>query len=207
TTQFPYKLFWWESPDGSRILTYFPHDYVNDIDPVRISQDVAEYVPKTGIPEILHLYGIGDHGGGPTRSMLDSALRWQDRPNSFPKLTFGTVQSFFDDVEKQLPQASVPVWDNELYLQYHRGVLTTQSETKKRIRQSEELLLNAEKFSSLAMLHGMTYPQEELNNDWKKVLFDQFHDVMPGSGIAINYVDAARDQAVVGLSGKKILSG
>jgi len=206
TTQFPYKLFWWESPDGSRILTYFPHDYVNDIDPVRISQDVAEYVPKTGIPEILHLYGIGDHGGGPTRSMLDSALRWQDRPNSFPKLTFGTVQSFFDDVEKQLPQASVPVWNNELYLQYHRGVLTTQSETKKRIRQSEELLLNAEKFSSLAMLHGLTYPQEELNNDWKKVLFDQFHDVMPGSGIAINYVDAARDLAVVGLSGNKILS-
>jgi alpha-mannosidase len=206
TTQFPYKLFWWESPDGSRILTYFPHDYVNDIDPVRISQDVAEYVPKTGIPEILHLYGIGDHGGGPTRSMLDSALRWQDRPNSFPKLTFGTVQSFFDDVEKQLPQASVPVWNNELYLQYHRGVLTTQSETKRRIRQSEELLLNAEKFSSLAMLHGMTYPQEELNNDWKKVLFDQFHDVMPGSGIAINYVDVARDLAGVGLSANKILS-
>jgi alpha-mannosidase len=207
TTKFPYKLFWWESPDGSRVLTYFPHDYVNDIDPVRISQDVAEYVPKTGLPEILHLYGIGDHGGGPTRTMLDSASRWQNRPNSFPKLTFGTAQSFFDDVEKNAAHLEIPVWNNELYLQYHRGVLTTQSETKKRIRQSEELLLNAEKFSSLAMLDGQPYPQQELENDWKKVLFDQFHDIMPGSGIAINYVDAARDLGVVGLSGNKILSG
>jgi alpha-mannosidase len=207
TTKIPYKLFWWESPDGSRILTYFPHDYVNEIDPVRISQDVAEYVPKTGLPEILHLYGIGDHGGGPTRTMLDSATRWQSRPNSFPKLTFSTAQSFFDDVEKSLAQLKIPVWNNELYFQYHRGVMTTQSETKKRIRQSEELLLNAEKFSSLAMLDGQPYAQEELQNDWKKVLFDQFHDIMPGSGIAINYVDAARDLGVVGLSGNKILSG
>ncbi len=164
---------------------------------------MAEYAPKTGMHEILHLYGIGDHGGGPTRAMLDSAHRWQDRPNSFPKLTFSTAQSFFDDVEKNLPNLNVPVWNNELYLQYHRGVMTTQSETKKRIRQSEELLLNAEKFSSLAMLHGLPYPQEELNDDWKKVLFDQFHDIMPGSGIAINYVDAARDLGVVKLSGNK----
>jgi alpha-mannosidase len=206
TTKFPYKLFWWQSPDGSRILTYFPHDYVNDIDPLRISQDVAEYVPKTGMPEILHLFGIGDHGGGPTRTMLDSAMRWQSRPNVFPKLTFGTAQSFFDDIEKNLARLNMPVWNNELYFQYHRGVMTTQSETKKRIRQSEELLLSAEKFSSLAMLDGLPYPQEELNNDWKKVLFDQFHDIMPGSGIAINYVDAARDLGVVGLSGNKILS-
>jgi alpha-mannosidase len=160
TTKIPYKLFWWESPDGSRLLTYFPHDYVNQIQPQRISEDVAEYVPKTGLPEILHLYGIGDHGGGPTRTMLDSARRWQDGQNIFPQLTFGTAQSFFDDVEKNMEHLKIPVWNNELYFQYHRGVMTTQSETKKRIRQSEELLLNAEKFSSLALLDGQPYPQE-----------------------------------------------
>ena len=205
TTKFPYKLFWWEAPDGSRILTYFPHDYVSEIEPVRVSEDVAAYVPKTGLPEIMHLYGIGDHGGGPTRTMLDSAQRWQNGRNIFPKLTFGTAQSFFNAVENNLAHLKIPVWNNELYFQYHRGVMTTQSETKKRIRQSEELLLNAEKFSSLAMLDGQPYAQEEFENDWKKVLFHQFHDFMPGSGIAINYVDAARDLGVVALSGNKIL--
>jgi len=205
TTKFPYKLFWWGSPDGSRILTYFPHNYTNEIEPVRISEDVAEYVPKTGLPEIMHLFGIGDHGGGPTRTMLDSAGRWQNGQNIFPQLTFGTAQSFFDDVAKNLAHLKIPVLNNELYFQHHRGVMTTQSETKKKIRQSEELLLNAEKFSSLAMLDGQPYAQEELENDWKKVLFDQFHDIMPGSGIAINYVDAARDLGGVGLSGNKIL--
>jgi alpha-mannosidase len=205
TTKFPYKLFWWQSPDGSRVLTYFPNPLGNDIGPVRISENVAEYVPKMGLPEIMHLYGIGDHGGGPTRTMLDSAQRWQNGRNIFPKFTFSTAQSFFDDVEKNVAHLKIPVWDNELYFQFHRGVMTTQSETKKRIRQSEELLLNAEKFSSLAMLDGQPYAQEELENDWKKVLFDQFHDIMPGSGIAINYVDAARDLGVVRLSGNKIL--
>ena len=206
TTKFPYKLFWWQSPDGSRILTYFPHDYVNGIDPAHGSEDLAEYVTKTGMPELLQLYGIGDHGGGPTRTMLDSARRWQEGSNTYPKFTYSTAQSYFDDVEKKMGDLKIPVWNNELYFQYHRGVMTTQSETKRRIRRSEELLLNAEKFSSLAMLDGQAYPQEELNNDWKKVLFDQFHDIMPGSGIAINYVDAARDLGVVGLSGNKILS-
>jgi alpha-mannosidase len=207
TTKFPYKLFWWQSPDGSRVLTYFPHDYVNGIDPVHGTEDLAEYVNKTGMPELLQLYGIGDHGGGPTRTMLDSAVRWQNGSNVYPKLTFSSAQSYFDDVERKMGDIKIPVWNNELYFQYHRGVMTTQSETKKRIRNSEELLLNAEKFSSLAMLDGQAYPQEELTNDWKKVLFDQFHDIMPGSGIAINYVDAARDLGVVALSGNKILSG
>lgn len=206
TTKFPYKLLWWESPDGSRILTYFPHDYVNVIDPVRISEDVADAVPKTGLSEILHLYGVGDHGGGPTRTMLDAAVRWQTGQNVFPKLEFSTAQAFFDDVSKNLGHLKIPVWNNELYLEYHRGVQTTQSETKKRIRQNEELLLNAEKFSSLALLDGQPYPHQEFEDNWKKVLFDQFHDIMPGSGIAINYVDVAREQSVVRLWGEKNLA-
>ncbi|PYX90054.1 MAG: hypothetical protein DMG67_13640 [Acidobacteria bacterium] len=98
-----------------------------------------------------------------------------------------------------------PVWNDELYLEYHRGCYTTQAETKKLIRQSEELLQNAEKFASLSFLEKHSYPQSEFEESWKKVLFDHFHDIMPGSGVAVNYVDAARNLREVELQGEKAL--
>jgi alpha-mannosidase len=211
TTKFPYKLFWWESPDGSRVLSYFPHaagshmDHIH-LDRGRISYAMADDHQQAGLSEIILFYGVGDHGGGPTRTLLDSALRWQNSPNIFPKLTFSTAQSFFDDVIKNQDSLEIPVWKNELYLQMHRGVYTSQAETKKHMRRSEELLLNAEKFSSLAMLEGQPYPQPQFEEDWQKVLFNQFHDILPGSSIAINYVDAARAFKEVSLSGHQILS-
>ncbi len=206
TTKFPHKLFWWEAPDGSRVLTYFPHDYVNPIEPVSMARDLAEQLPKTKSPELMHLYGIGDHGGGPTREMLDVARRWQSPDALYPQLRFSTAQSFFDDISKKLDTLTVPVWKNELYLEYHRGTYTTQAKTKQNNRGSETLMLNAEKFSSLVLLLGRAYPQTELNDAWRKVLFNQFHDILPGSGIAPVYVDAARDQAEVRRSAGGILS-
>ena len=77
--------------------------------------------------------------------------------------------------------------------QYHRGVFTTQAETKRRIRRAEENVLNAEKFASLASLYGRAYPQDVMELNWKNLLFDHFHDIMPGSGIAVNYLDAKRN--------------
>ena len=193
TTKFPYKLFWWESPDGTRILTYFPHDYVNFLEPVRMASDLAMYAPAMGYPEMMHLYGVGDHGGGPTRTMIDRAHRWEQPNAIFPKIFFGKAKDYFDGINQALPKLNVPVWKDELYFEYHRGVQTTQAETKRRIRRDEEAMLNAEKASSIAMLWGRPYPQQQLNDAWKKVLFDQFHDIMPGSGIAVNYLDAQRD--------------
>src|SRR5664279_2941136 len=78
TNQLPFRLFWWQSPDGSKVLTYFPTDYVHDnVNPTRISADFAESAQRNpGTTEMLDLYGIGDHGGGPTRDMLDQADHW-----------------------------------------------------------------------------------------------------------------------------------
>ncbi len=216
TTKFPYKLFWWEAPDGSRLLTYFPHDYANPIEPVRMAGDVAMYAPpmwkldagknlaKPGELEMMYLFGVGDHGGGPTRLDLDTAAEWEKPGVVFPNIKFGTAGEFFRDIDKRLPELKVPTWDSELYLEYHRGVQTTQSEEKRRNRQSEVLMLNAEKLASIDSLFGAAYPHPLFDTAWKKVLFNQFHDILPGSGIAVNYVDAARKYEEVKLIGHKI---
>ena len=197
-TTFPYKLFWWQAPDGSRLLTYFPHDYAGGIDAEPLATDLSIWMPSiygsrlTDSPEMMHLYGVGDHGGGPTRVMLDHADQLRAPETVYPKLQFSFARDFFNDLEKKMPTMQVPTWNGELYFQYHRGVFTTQAETKRRIRRSEENVLNAEKFASLASLYGKPYP-DNMEQIWKNLLFDHFHDIMPGSGIAVNYLDAKRN--------------
>src|ERR1700691_1212585 len=223
TNQLPLKLFWWQSPDGSRVLSYFPHDYVNEIDPVDMAKAFAHArQDNPGTTEMMHLYGIGDHGGGPTRAMLDSGDRWLAPDKAYAQLHFGDAQGFFSAVEKELDTAhvpvwnyktlaagdtklppppaglwSLPVWNDELYLEFHRGVMTTQAAHKRNTRESEEEMLNAEKWSSIAWLSGAPYPAPQLNEAWKKVLFNQFHDLAAGSGIGVIYKDAQRDYDMV----------
>ena len=193
------NLFWWQSPDGSRVLTYFPHDYANDTDAVRMATDLATNIRQVGpqYDELMHLYGVGDHGGGPTRAMIDNAHRWEAKGAVYPRVFFGTAQGFFDHLDKQVAALDLPVVNNELYFEYHRGVTTSQAETKRGNRRSEELVLNAEKYAALAHLYGEPYDSATLESAWKKVLFNQFHDIAAGSGINVLYKDAARDYAAV----------
>jgi alpha-mannosidase len=228
TNQLPFKLFWWESPDGSKVLSYFPHDYANDnLSPIRLSHDTVQARDRApGMTEIMDLYGIGDHGGGPTRAILDEGFHWADPstpPKVVPKMQFGIAQTFFSDAEKQIAdqsptwnyqsiakgytpppavdgKTSIPTWDTEMYLEYHRGVFTTQANHKRNMRNSEEEVLNAEKYASLAWLDGRPYPGSQLTEDWKKVLFNQFHDLAAGSGIAVIYKDAQTDYDWVRMS-------
>ncbi len=219
TNQLPLKLFWWQSPDGSKVLTYFPHDYANDnLDVTRLSKDLSIARGRNpGLTEIMDLYGVGDHGGGPTRGMLDEGEDWMKSDKIVPAEQFGTAQPFFTKVEGEVAQnsptwnyaslakgdaklpepaagqVSVPTWKDELYLEFHRGVFTTQADHKRNMRDSEEWVLNAEKYASLAWLDGQEYPATELTDAWKHVLFNQFHDLAAGSGIGIIYKDAQRD--------------
>jgi alpha-mannosidase len=212
-TKFPYRLFWWEAPDGSRLLTYFPHEYANDFNPEQMTQDLSLYAPLiygnkvTDSPQMLYLYGIGDHGGGPTRTMLDRADRLRDPNTVFPQVEFSTAKEFFADLKKELPKLKVPTWKDELYFEYHRGVYTSQADTKQRIRHDEELMLDAEKYAALASLFGHAYAQDQFELAWKNLLFDHFHDVMPGSGIAVNYLDAKRNLEEVARSAKEVTDG
>jgi len=236
TNQLPFKLFWWESPDGSKVLAYFPHDYVNTtLNPVRLSYDLRTARDRApGMTELLDLYGVGDHGGGPTRAILDEGMHWAEPSMPLhvtPKYEFGTAQTFFSSVEKQIApaspewnyqsiakgykapdeaagQVSIPTWKSELYFEYHRGVFTTQANHKHNMRTAEEEVLNAEKYSSLAwVLGGRAYPADELTEDWKKVLFNQFHDLAAGSGIGVIYKDAQKDYDVVRWSTNEISAG
>ena len=219
TNQLPFKLFWWESPDGSKVLTYFPHDYANDnLNPVRLTDDLALARAKApGMTEIMDLYGIGDHGGGPTRAILDEGVHWAQPDKVMPKMQFGTAQSYFTSVEKKIApdspvwdyssiakgykppadpgngEVAIPTWKSEMYFEYHRGVMTTQANHKRNIRNSEEEAINAEKLASLAWLDGKKYPGEELTEDWKKITFNDFHDLAAGSGIGIIYKEAQKD--------------
>jgi alpha-mannosidase len=232
TNQLPFKLFWWESPDGSKVLSYFPHDYGNnDLNPVRLSEDLATARTKaTGETELMDLYGVGDHGGGPTRAVLDEGVHWAGPGHVTPKMEFGTAQTFFTSIEKQIAPDSpewnyqsiakgytappavagkvdIPTWKSELYFEYHRGVMTTQANHKRNMRDAEVQVLDAEKWASLAWLDGRAYPGNELTEDWKKVLFNQFHDLAAGSGIGVIYKDAQKDYDVVRWSTNEIGAG
>jgi len=203
-TKFPYRLFWWQAPDGSRVLTYFPSNYANQIDPQKMARDAATYGPMmwkynggtnsapAGALDMMYLYGVGDHGGGPTRVDLDTALHWQKGDLVYPQINFSTATQYFADLEKNKSELRIPTWDGELYFQYHRGVQTTQAEEKQLNRLNEDGILNAEKLASINMLFLGQNPPPQLDEAWKNVLFNQFHDILPGSGIHINYVDAAR---------------
>jgi len=219
TNQLPFKLFWWESPDGSKVLTYFPHDYANDnLNPVRLAYDLSQARERApGMMEMMDLYGIGDHGGGPTRAILDEGTHWMQPDKVIPKSNFGTAQSYFTGIEGKLAADSpvwdyesiakgykppptpsegllaIPTWKSEMYFEYHRGVMTTQANHKRNMRDSEEQAINAEKLASLAWLAGKSYPGEALTEAWKKITFNDFHDLAAGSGIGIIYKEAQKD--------------
>ena len=146
TNVFPYRVFWWDSPDGSRILSYFPFDYVNEISsPYQLVDWLRQFEANTGFKEMLMLFGVGDHGGGPTDEMLDRIERLK-HATIYPKIQYGTATRYLDWLKSQ-DLSKLPVWDDELYLEYHRGTYTTHAAMKKFNRTSEVLLTNAEKSS------------------------------------------------------------
>jgi alpha-mannosidase len=194
TNKFPYQIFWWEGVDGSRIFTYFSNELGQGLEPVAIAKYLATQEEKHHISETAWLYGVGDHGGGPTADMLNLGREWADSPLFF-QMQPSTLENFLVNLKKKLP-ADIPIWQDELYLEFHRGTFTTKADQKRQNRQMEVLLGNAEKFSAIAyLINQIPYPQAELETAWQGLLLNQFHDILPGTSIPEVFTDADRTWA------------
>ncbi len=188
TNKFPYQVFWWQGLDGSKIFTYFCNELGLGIEPVAIAKYATQIEQNHNIKDHLWLYGVGDHGGGPTADMLDVGREW-----SSSELFFELIPTKFSDFIEQLKQSDpdIPTWHDELYLEFHRGTYTTKADQKLQCRQAEILLGNAEKYLAIADLtQNQTYPKQLLDQAWKWVLLNQFHDILPGTSIPQVFIDA-----------------
>jgi alpha-mannosidase len=186
----PSRLFWWESDDGSRVLAFrIAYEYCSwgrELDQ-HIERVAAELREPTD--ELMCFYGVGNHGGGPTKENLESIRRLNQDP-LLPELVLSSPDDFFAAISGKTN--SLPVVHDEL--QHHAsGCYAAHSGVKRWNRQAENKLLVAEKFSSLAQrIAGQPY-STELDRAWKTVLFNQFHDILAGTSLEAAYEDA-RDQ-------------
>ena len=190
--ELPSRLFWWEADDGSRVLAYrLPFTYCPGPNTIagHIERCAAELRPPA--PEGLVFYGVGNHGGGPTREMLAFLTsRMEDR--SGPELRFSTPEAFFTDMRAAEQASGLVITVVHEELQHHAsGCYAAHSGVKRWNRQAELALLGAERWSTLAhRIRNVPYPADALNRGWRQVLFNQFHDILAGTSIKEAYEDA-----------------
>ena len=190
---FPYSMFQWEGADGTRILGLMPPlNYNGNMHPKDCIEQWKLFKQKERVDEVPFCFGYGDGGGGPTVEMIETARRLENIVG-VPKCTFSRMQDAIDRMRDQADFEALPVWNSELYLEYHRGCQTSQARTKQNNRQCELILRNAEFISSLALITGGRYDRNRLEEAWKLVLTNQFHDILPGSSITEVYQDTERD--------------
>lgn len=188
-------LFHWESPDGSRVLGYrIPFEYCSP------PGDVAGQTEKSlgqldrSLGEAMVFYGVGNHGGGPTKANIDSIHRY-DRMGTFGRMTMSSPRAYFDEMlargDAFLDSLAVRRDD----LQHHApGCYSAHSGIKAWQRRAQYAVLSAERWAAIdTVLTGADYPRDDLERAWKQILFNQFHDILPGSAIEPSY-DDARDQ-------------
>lgn len=181
-------LYWWVGADGSRILTfndiqwYMHHDagYRHIAIDASIADPLIAYSLETGLRTMPVLYGVGDHGGGPTRRDLRRILDMQKWP-IYPTVRFSTLQHYFKCAEQA--NLALPEITGERNFVF-AGCYTSQARQKQANRQGENILYGAEAAATIGdCILAVPYPYKNLEAAWQQLLFDQFHDILPGSGI------------------------
>ncbi len=190
--EFPHNTFRWRGIDGSEVVVHFPPEDSYNSPMLPRNQIKAQNSFKEGhfLDQFMSLYGIGNGGGGPKEEHIERARRMADLEGC-PKVKFGRSDAFFARLSSRAGR--LPVWDGELYLELHRGTLTTQARTKKGNRRLERKLREVEFVYSA--LPPSEYPAAELDRLWKTLLLNQFHDILPGSSIHRVYEVAEKEYA------------
>ena len=185
--EIPENLFWWDSADGSRVLTYrIPNCYCvngkNDID--RELPLLKERVENNG-HGMMFFFGVGNHGGGPTKGDMDYILELMD--NGYEELEYSSPDDYFE--EMCADRLDLPVWSDEL--QHHAsGCYSATSLVKQLNRKAEYWLANAEKWNTItAKISDLPKATESFGKAWQEVCFNQFHDIFCGCSIMEAYED------------------
>jgi alpha-mannosidase len=188
-----HHTFMWEGIDGTRIFTHFPpaDTYNGDFSAGEVVRSAAHFKDQDRSPRSLYLFGWGDGGGGPEPDMIESAHRLSDISGA-PRVELSRAADFF--AAAAIESHDLSTWVGELYFELHRGTYTSQSRTKRLNRRAEQALREAEMWSVAA---GDDYPAPALQAAWKRLLINQFHDILPGSSIDWVYEDAESDLGAV----------
>jgi alpha-mannosidase len=209
TDRHPYDTFFWRGIDGSvtkaQLITAQRYEsdavyttYNGDLSVSETMGAWKRYEPKRANSEVIMSYGYGDGGGGPTRAMIERGIRLERGIPGAPRVKLEGIVPFLDRLGARMdaePQR-FPTWNGELYLQYHRGTLTTWARNKAQNRLAERRLRELELLGVMALaLKGTPYPTETLAQFWELVLINQFHDILPGTSIPEVYVDSDADYA------------
>ncbi|KAK2183302.1 hypothetical protein NP493_317g02034 [Ridgeia piscesae] len=187
--KFPHHTFWWQGLDGSRVLTHFPpgDSYGMDGKVEEVMRSLNNFKDKGRSNHSMYLFGYGDGGQGPTTDMLERLTRLKN-VDGIPKVTMCSPETFFSTVETHEAE-NLCSWTGELYLELHNGTYTTHSRLKQQNRRAEILLRQFELLSTLSHVVGegggrkTDYPAGKIEQLWKIVLLNQFHDVLPGTSI------------------------
>lgn len=210
----PYDVFMWSGIDGSEIFTSFlpardarpfgesDNDdryttYNGHIRPSQVIGTWKRFQQKEYSKQTVITYGYGDGGGGPSKDMLEHQRRMAYGLPGFPKTRQSTVGEYLSALEKSFFESAaklkrMPRWAGELYLELHRGTYTSMAENKRNNRKSELAYQRLEALAVTDMLTGGEYPQEKINDGWREILLNQFHDIIPGSSIRGVYEDSDR---------------
>lgn len=189
TNLFPHNNFLWRGLDGSEVYACVPPvHFISWMDPNDLVNHWEAFLDKTWCHESLHMYGFGDGGSGVTEEMLEAFPRLAKLPG-LPHIRQTTGKEYLHTTFATANN-TLPVWDGELYLEMHRGTFTTKGRLKQENRRGEFALQAVETLWTLAALQGATYPVHALRETWKKLLLNQFHDILPGSHTQPVFVEA-----------------